>query len=67
MNLITSPVYLNVTYTGWVNIQPSKTSTADRKNNTNVNDRKKISIVISEKENMLISVSRVLLEMHTVA
>lgn len=67
MNLITSPVYLNVTYTGWVNIQPSKTSTADHKNNMNVNDKKKISILISEKGNILISVSRVLLEKHTVA
>lgn len=67
MNLITSPVYLNVTYTGWVNIQPSKISTADHKNNTNVNDKKKIGILISEKEDMLISVSTVLLEKHKVA
>jgi hypothetical protein len=56
-----------VTYTGWVNIQPSKISTADHKNNTNVNDKKKIGILISEKEDMLISVSRVLLEKHKVA
>jgi hypothetical protein len=47
-------------------MQPSKTSTADHKNNTNVND-KKIKILISEKENMLILVSRVLLEKQTVA